>query len=164
MAIVAPVLGFTPKSHTHSLTHSFPSSFSPWVSSLVTSSAPWSGSPSLVSSVASGSSSSVAWVGGLNLARPSSGGLSGGVCLLLRFAGSSFAMLFILAPGSTVVSSCVSSSGFSVSWSSPSLVSSVPPVVRSSVAGSIPSVPRVGVVSGVGLGRGGGGVSVVHQN
>ena len=127
--------------------HSFPSSFTPWVSSLVRSSSPWSCSPSLVSSVASVSSASVAWAGGLNWAQPSSRGMASGVSSSPAVAGSSFAMSSILAPVATVVSS-----GVSVSWSSPSLVSLVPPVVW-----SVPSVPGVGVVSGVASAVWGGG-------
>ena len=80
------------------VSRSFPSSFSPWVFSLVTSSTPCPVSPSLVSSVALGSSASVASVGGLNLAQPSSGGLTDGVSSAPSVAGSSFAMSSILAP------------------------------------------------------------------
>ena len=129
------------------VSRSFPS-FTPWVSPLVMSSSPWSCSPSLVSSVASVSSTSVAWAGGFNLAQPSSCVMASGVSSSPAVAGSSFVMSSILAPVSTVVSSCVISSGVSASWSSPSFVTSVPPVVWSSVAGSVPSVPGVGVVSG----------------
>ena len=147
------------------ISRSFPS-FTPWVSSLATSSSPWACSPSLVSSVALVSSTSFAWVGGLNLAQPSSCGMASSVLSSPAAAGSSFAMSSILAPVSTVVSSFVILSSVSVSWSSPSLVSSVPPVVWSSVAGSVPSVPGMGVVLGVASAvRGvGGDVSAAHKN
>ena len=139
------------------ISHSFPSSFTPWVGSLVTSSSSYSVSPSLVSSVPLGSSASVACVGGLNLAQSSFGGLSIGVSSAPAVAGSSFAMSSILAPVSSGFCSGVSSSCVSVSSSSPTLVESAPPVVVSLVAGSIPSVPGVGVVSGIASAVWGGG-------
>ena len=136
--------------------------FTPWVSSFVTSSSPWPVLPALVSSVALVSSTSVSLAGNLSLSHPSLV-VGGGVSSSPAVAGSSFAMSSILAPVSTVVSSCGMSSGVSVSWSAPSLVSSVPPVVWSSVAGLVPSVPVVGAVSGV-TSTGGGFDSVAHKN
>ena len=90
------------------------------------------------------------------MAQSSFGGLSIGVSAP-AVAGSSFAMSSILTPVSLGFCSGVSSSCVSVSWSSPTLVQSAPPVVVSSVAGSIPSVPGVGVVLGIASGGGGGG-------
>ena len=140
------------------VSQSFPSSFTPWTSSLVTLSSPWSFLSTLVSSVAPVSSTLVSLAGNLNLSQPSPCVVGGGMSSSLAVAGSCFAMSSILAPVSTVVSSCGMSSGVSVvSWSSPLLVSSVPPVALSFVTGSVPSVPGVGVVSGVALTVWGGG-------
>ena len=136
-----------------------PSSFAPWVASSVASASLWSFSPALVSSIASVSSSSVSFAG--NVSFPCSSPFVVGSSSSLSFAMSS-----LLAPVSTVVSPVGMSSGVSVSWSVPSVVPAVPPVVWSSAAGSVPGVPVADDVSGVAsaVTVGGADGSAAHRN
>ena len=140
---------------------SLPSSFAPWVASSFASASSWSFSPALVSSVASVSSSSVSFAGNVGFPH-SSPFVVGSSSSSSAFAGSCFAMSSLLAPVSTVVSSVGMSSGVSVSWLAPSVVPSVPRVVWSSVAGSVPGVPVSEVASAVTVGGVDG--SAAHRN